>query len=168
MRNVIAALSMFALTMLPVPSFADCDCTTYVSDSSERVGEIIHLKGEVIYSGKYGFSGAKSGSKLYSGSQVSTGYKSSANVIAGEDCDLDVPENSKLSILPIDGVDNNICFEITREYEFLPILALPSLLPLSIAAGDAGIVLNGSGGDDAAGDAEIVLAASGGDNAASR
>ena len=96
------------------------------------------------------------GSKLYSWSQVSTGSDSSAVISAGDNCDLEIPENSELSILPLDrtekdGVENNICLEITSEYgQFLPALAFSQLLPLTIAAGDAGIVLAVSGGDNSA------------------
>ena len=150
MRKTIAALTV-ALTLLPVPSFAECACTTTVPDTEDTVGKITYSKGEVLYSGKFGFSNAKSGSKLYTGSQVSTGFASSASVTAGEDCELDVPENSELSIMPVDGVENDICLEITSEYrQFLPILAISQLVPVSIVAGDAGIILAVSGGDNAA------------------
>ncbi len=151
MRKTIAALTMLAVTMLSAPSFAACTCTTTVTSSEDSVGRITHSKGEVLYSGKFGFSNAKSGSKLYKGSQVSTGPGATVSVSAGDSCALDVPENSELSLLPVDGFENNICLEVTTEYgQFLPVLAISQLIPLSILAGDAGIVLAVSGGDNSA------------------
>ena len=58
MRKIIAALAVFVFAMLPVPSFAECVCKTSVSDSEKTVGRIIHSKGEVFYSGKFGYSDA--------------------------------------------------------------------------------------------------------------
>lgn len=149
MRKTIASLIVLAVTVLPVPSFAACACTTTVSNSQASVGKITQSKGEVLYSGKFGFADAKSGSKLYKGSQVSTGPGASVSVSAGESCALDVPENSELSLLPVDGVENDICLEVTTEYgQFISLLTIPILVPLGITAGDAGIILAVSGGDN--------------------
>lgn len=149
MRKIIAALTLLALTMLPVPSFAACACTATVSSPEDTVGKITHSEGEVLYSGKYGFTAAKPGSKLYKGSQISTGPGASVSVSAGKSCALDVPENSELSVLPVDGVENDICLEVTSEYgQFISLLTIPILVPLGITAGDAGIILAVSGGDN--------------------
>ena len=46
-------------------------------------------------------------------------------------------------------VEYNICLEVTSQYsQVLPVLAISQLVPVSILAGDAGIVLAVSGGDN--------------------
>ena len=174
MRLVISTAVLIAFGMTTTPLLAECACITSKADSSSIVGEIVDSRGEVLYSGKTGFAQAKPGSKLVSGSQISTGPGASASLSVGKDCALDLPENSEASVLTLkkedaenakkidlavedfdvnaeDVVKNNICLEITSEYsQFLPVLAISQLVPLSILAGDAGIVLAVSGGDNSA------------------
>lgn len=46
-------------------------------------------------------------------------------------------------------VQNDICLEVTSEYgQFVSLLSIPMLVPLGITAGDAGIILAVSGGDN--------------------
>jgi len=172
MKLVITAAVLLTFGMMTAPSFAECACVTSKADSSTTVGEIVYSRGEVLYSGKSGFAQAKSGSKLVSGSQISTGPGASAGISVGKDCALDLPENSEASILTLqkneaentkyvdltidyfdvsteEEVENNICLEVTSEYsQVLPVLAISQLVPVSILAGDAGIVLAVSGGDN--------------------
>jgi len=182
MRTVITTAVLLTLGMMTTPSFAECSCVTSKKDSGSIVGEIVHSRGEVLYSGKFGFAQATSGSKLVSGSQISTGPGASASISVGKDCALDLPQNSEASVLTLENkdaekpkvtdltdedfdvislnvdaedtnleevVENNICLEVTSQYsQVLPALVISQLIPVSITAGNTGIILAVSGGDN--------------------
>ncbi len=182
MRTVITTAVLLTFGMMTTPSFAECVCVTSKKDASSTLGEIVHSRGEVLYSGKFGFAQATPGSKLVSGSQISTGPGATASISVGRDCALDLPQNSEASVLTLETkdtekvqvtdltvedfdvssenlsvedanaeelVENNICLEVTSEYvQVLPVLAISQLVPVSITASNAGIILTVSGGDN--------------------
>lgn len=69
--------------------------------------------------------------------------------LTGEGFDVNAEKVNADSVNAEVLVENNICLEVTSQYsQVLPALAISQLIPVSIAAGDAGIILAVSGGDN--------------------
>ncbi len=153
MRNVIFTATALAFVALSNPALADCTCVTSSPANSSVVGKIVSATGQVLFSGKTGFETAKTGSKLVSGSQISTGAGATANISVGEGCKLSVPENSEVSLTPVNGTEGNICLELVSEYGQAAGAGTGSvspIVPLVIVAGAGGIAIAVSGGSSSA------------------
>jgi len=122
MRKLTTLLTALAFVGAPVSAFAasdniaNCACTTAQKSAGAAIGTINKTSGKVLYTGTTGFVDATSGSKLMAGSQISTGSGSSADISVGATCNLSIPENSEVSILPVNGVGSDICLQVTSEY----------------------------------------------------
>ncbi len=71
--------------------------------------------------------------------------------LAAEDLNANATDVNLADVPVVDLIENNIFLEVTSEYgQFISLLSIPILVPLSITAGDAGIILAVSGGKNSA------------------
>lgn len=85
-----------------------CSCATAYRASTNGIGSILNVRGNVVVSQPAGYESAKAGNGLDLGSRVVVGAKSSASVQVG-DCRLSVPSNSSLDI---SRVESKICLRL--------------------------------------------------------
>lgn len=101
MGKITAAFATLVLLSVSSQAFAECVCTTSLTNTSGSIGSILSSSGSVLYSGESGFVNATNGAALTSGSQVSTGDGASAQISVGPSCSVSLPENPLKLIVPV-------------------------------------------------------------------
>ncbi len=148
MRKSLTVLIGLCFFGISSPAFAECVCTTPLAGSSATIGSILSSSGRTLYSGSSGFVDATPGAKLVRGSQISTGNGASASISVGTSCNVNIPENSEMTLIPIQGTAN-ICVNLERQVATAaPPISL--VVPIVVITGAAGIALAVGGGDKAA------------------
>ncbi len=110
---VIAAALNTSMAFGGMAQSAPCSCVSGLAASNTIVGTIVKTSGDVFYSGENGYVQAKAGAKLVTGSQVSVGANSSANLLVGATCKVNVPANSEVSILAPKAGADELCVRVS-------------------------------------------------------
>jgi len=138
----------------------DCTCVTAPFGSSDTLGNITLVKGDVLYSGNSGFERAIPGVQLISGSQVSVSGGASADISVGKSCNLALSAGSDAAISQPGGSGSEICVKVSDPLVTAAAIAPPSttltppaggispLIPLAVVGGAVGLVVLLGGGDD--------------------
>ncbi|MEP3525426.1 MAG: hypothetical protein ABJN24_08360 [Hyphomicrobiales bacterium] len=113
----VLSLSLVAVTSAHTSiAFAANDtinCSCVSASAGNSAGKVISVAGEVLQSGKSGYSQAVAGSDISVGSLLSVGEKSAAKVSFGSSCSVLVPANSELKVSLTDNVAAPICASIS-------------------------------------------------------
>ena len=88
-------------------------CSCVAASTVDAPGKIISLAGDVIQSGKSGYTLASEGADVSVGSHLSVGAKSAAKISFGSSCSILVPANSELTVSLTDNAAAPICASIT-------------------------------------------------------
>lgn len=135
----------------------DCTCVTAPPGSStESLGNISLVKGQVMYSGVNGFEIATAGVQLVSGSQISVPAGAFANILVGQSCNIIIPAGSEASITQPESLGGDICVKVSEQSVVAnttptPVApAVSPLVPLAVIGGGAGLAIALGGGDNSA------------------
>jgi hypothetical protein len=132
------AAGMSALTAAPAQAAditCDVQCTCVTPKVGSPVGLIVSSGGIVQASTANGLGPAKAGTPLDIGGQLITGPASTAGVVVGTQCSLDIPPNSEMTITEQCG---QICVQVTQNAA-PPVVAGGGALPLIVLGTGAAI-----------------------------
>lgn len=101
---LLAGALLAAAPTAPVVAFAQdaaptCVCPIALNQSSATVGSIASVSGNVLVSHTASFVSAEKDAPLSIGSRVVTGNKSSANLLIGGGCSVNLSANSSATII---------------------------------------------------------------------
>ena len=135
----------------------DCTCVTApLGSSTEALGNISLVNGQVMYSGVNGFEIATAGVQLVSGSQISVPAGAFANILVGQSCNMIIPAGSEASISQPESLGGDICVKVSEQTVVAnttptPVTpAVSPLVPLAVIGGGAGLAIALGGGDNSA------------------
>jgi hypothetical protein len=132
---------------------SDCSCVTEpIESSTDALGNITSLSGDVLYSAASGFEKAAIGAPLISGSQITVGINAAANISVGSSCNLPIPASSDASISQLSGPGTTICVKISDDPQ--AVVAAPTspvitpILSALVTGGIVGTIVIISEGED--------------------
>lgn len=98
--------------MMPAAGFAqDQDCTCVAARAGAAAGTLLAADGDVLVSQPTGFVGAAPGSEFAVGSRIMVGPNSSAAILVGGTCRLDLAANADVNIQPTP--EGGLCVRVT-------------------------------------------------------
>ena len=109
--SLLAATSAHTTIAYAASETHACSCVS--ASAVGAPGKIVSLAGDVIQSGKSGYTLASEGADVSVGSHLSVGAKSAAKVSFGSSCSILVPANSELTVSLTDNAATPICASIT-------------------------------------------------------
>lgn len=92
-------------------SSGECLCLVPAALGGQTIGSIINANGQVQVSQTAGFGPGSAGTALFQGNRIIVGPASNALISVGPNCRLRIPENTDVSLNPVDG---NICVGSTE------------------------------------------------------
>jgi len=109
----------------------DCTCLTAAIGTSDTLGNITLVNGNVLYSGNGGFERATPGVQLISGSQISVSGGASADISVGKTCNLALIAGSDATISQPGGLGGEICVKVSDPLVTATSTQAPSVLGVS-------------------------------------
>ncbi|MEP3265701.1 MAG: hypothetical protein ABJN78_08090 [Hyphomicrobiales bacterium] len=109
--SLLVATSAQSTVVFAANDTVTCSCVT--ASANQAPGKITAVTGDVLQSGKTGYTLASEGTDVSVGSLISVGSRSAAKVSFGSSCSVLVPANSELRVSFTENAAAPICASIT-------------------------------------------------------
>ena len=123
MSKLLGAIAVISMNVVLVGTVTasefsnKCSCVTSPTFSSNAIGKINSVNGDVLYTAAKGYQKGESGSTFVSNAQISVGEDSSARISVGATCKLNIPSNSIVTFQQSLDSTGSICVKVSSLFD---------------------------------------------------